>query len=297
MSARNLEDLNHAQRQRLFHIEFRLWFLGSVSRADLLSRFGIAAAAATRDLTLYRDLAPTNIEYDGRAKIYRCAEKFSPLFEHDPTQVLSALSHGLGDHFVGQRRPLIPSELPIQLNYPDVKILSDISQAIYQKCPVEIVYHSLSSGCSTRTVVPFALVDNGLRWHVRAYDRAREAFLDFVITRIAEAKLRSEEVEDHERPSSDDQWNRIVEMEVVPHPGLKHPNTITFEYRMKDRVMKVKLRAALTGYFLRVWNIDCGDEPDMEDRSFQLWLRNPQSLYGVENLFLAPHLSEKWRKP
>jgi predicted DNA-binding transcriptional regulator YafY len=296
MSDRNLRDLNHAQQQRLFHIEFRLWFLGSVSRADLLNRFGIAEAAATRDLTLYRDLASANIEYDSRAKIYRCAEKFSPLFKHDPAQVLSALSHGLGDHFVGQRRPLIRSELPVQLNYPDVKILSVISRAIYQECPVEIVYHSLSSGCSTRTAVPFALVDNGLRWHVRAYDRAREAFLDFVITRIAGAKLRSGEVEDHERPSADDQWNRVVEMELLPHPGLKHPDTVAFEYGMKNGVLKVKLRAALTGYVLRVWNIDCGDEPDMEDKSFQLWLRNPQSLYGVENLFLAPNLSEKWLK-
>lgn len=296
MSDRNLEDLNHAQQQRLFYIEFRLWFLGSVSRANLLSRFGIAAAAATRDLTLYRDLAPANIEYDSRAKIYRCAGNLSPLFKHDPAQVLSALSHGLGDHFVGERQPLIRSELPIQLNYPDVEILSVISRAIYQERPVEIVYHSLSSGCSTRTAVPFALVDNGLRWHVRAYDRARESFLDFVITRIAGAKLHSGDIKDHERQSADDQWNRIVEMELVPHPGLKHPDTIAFEYGMNDGVLKVKMRAALAGYVLRVWNIDCGDEPNTQDRSFQLWLRNPQSLYGVENLFLAPGLSDKWRK-
>ncbi len=294
MSERSLEDLNHAQRQRLFHIEFRLWFLGSISRADLLRRFGIAEAAATRDLTLYRELAPKNIEYDSRAKLYRCAGKFRPLFEHESGQILSALSHGLGDQFVGERLPLIRSELPIQLNRPDVTILSAISRAIYQERAAEIVYHSTSSGRSTRTIVPFALVDNGLRWHVRAYDRVREAFLDFVITRIAGARLRSGEIKDHERPNADDQWNRIVEMEIEPHPALEHPDTIAFDYGMKEGVLKVKLRAALTGYVLRVWNIDCGDEPDMQNRSFQLWLKNPQSLYGVENLLLAPRLSDKW---
>ncbi|MGB0849016.1 MAG: hypothetical protein ACPGSM_19940, partial [Thiolinea sp.] len=41
-----------AQRERLAYIEFRLFFLGSVGRQNLIERFGIAPAAATRDFTL-----------------------------------------------------------------------------------------------------------------------------------------------------------------------------------------------------------------------------------------------------
>jgi len=84
MDKKNLDDLNHAQRERLAFIEFRLWFLGDVRRPDLIDRFGIAPAVATRDLTAYRELAPENIDFDGRRKLYVPKPSFSPLFEHDP---------------------------------------------------------------------------------------------------------------------------------------------------------------------------------------------------------------------
>ena len=49
-----LEDINQAQQERLFHIDFKLRFLGAVNRNDLVSRFGIKVAAATRDIALYK---------------------------------------------------------------------------------------------------------------------------------------------------------------------------------------------------------------------------------------------------
>ncbi len=53
-----LGDLSQAQQERLFHIDFKLRFLGAVNRNDLVNRFGIKAAAATRDISLYKELAP-----------------------------------------------------------------------------------------------------------------------------------------------------------------------------------------------------------------------------------------------
>ena len=49
--------LGQAQRERLAYIDFRLYFLGEVSRADIASRFGVAPAGATRDLAVYREAA------------------------------------------------------------------------------------------------------------------------------------------------------------------------------------------------------------------------------------------------
>lgn len=84
--------------------------------------------------------------------------------------------------------------------------------------------------------MPFAFVDNGLRWHVRAFDRKRQIFTDFVINRIAKPKLlHSSPPLDTESKDVDIQWNRIVEMHLVPHPRLKHPETIQFEYGMEKR--------------------------------------------------------------
>ena len=74
-----LENVSQAQKERLFHIDFRLRFLGDISRADLASRFGVKAAAATRDLSLYKELAPGNLEYDTKGKIYTSSRQFRPL--------------------------------------------------------------------------------------------------------------------------------------------------------------------------------------------------------------------------
>ncbi len=95
-----LQSIAQTQRERLFHIDFRLFFLGSVNRNDLVSRFGIKEAAATRDITLYKDLAPKNLEYDTKAKTYIQREGFSPLFSYSSHQALAALLHGYGDDFV-----------------------------------------------------------------------------------------------------------------------------------------------------------------------------------------------------
>lgn len=53
-----MEHLTRNQRERLAHIDFTLLFKGEITRADLTGRFDIAAVQATKDLALYRSLAP-----------------------------------------------------------------------------------------------------------------------------------------------------------------------------------------------------------------------------------------------
>ena len=154
------------------------------------------------------------------------------------------------------------------------------------------MYRSLSSGRSTREVVPFVLVDNGLRWHIRGYDRKRSRFSDFVITRISEPEILDEPLKEHENREHDIQWNRIVELEIVPHPKLKHPKTIETDYAMENGVLKVNVRAAVAGYVLRRWNVDCSEKHSMDGPEYHLWLKNRQALYGVDNLVIAPGYSQ-----
>jgi len=47
------------------------------------------------------------------------------------------------------------------------------------------------------------------------------------------------------------------------------------------------VRAALAGYLLRRWNVDCTKEASHTGGEYQLWLRNRQTLYGAENLTIA----------
>lgn len=284
-----MDDISQVQRERLAHIDFRLYFLGSVGRNDLVKRFGIKEAAATRDLAQYRDLAPQNIEYDTKAKLYKVSKAFRPLFRYKQERVLSALSKGIGDDSVLDQKGFIPCETPSQLSNPDLDVLSVLTRAIYNQLPVEIEYRSLSSGFSKREIVPFYLVDNGLRWHIRAYDRRRSRFTDFVITRITRPRLLPESpVQEHEQSKEDIQWNRIVELELVAHPRLGHKETIEADYGMVDGILPLKMRAAVAGYLLRRWNVDCSARGVLEGDEYHLWLKNRQALYGVDNLVIAP---------
>lgn len=292
----SLADISQAHKERLSHIDFRVCFLGTIGRNDLVTRFGIKAAAATRDITLYKELAPQNLEYDTKAKVYTRSNRFEPLFDYSPNQALAALAHGFGDDFVGTHKGFIACEMPAQLNKPSLSTLSVLTRAIHQKKVARITYRSLSSGRTTREIVPFVLVDNGLRWHIRAYDRRQSRFSDFVITRISDPAIIDSEVEEHETRESDIQWNRIVELEIVPHPSLKHPKTIETDYAMKNGVLNVNVRAAVAGYVLRRWNVDCSEDHSLEGPEYHLWLKNRQALYGVENLVIAPGYIKDERK-
>lgn len=284
-----LASVSQAQQERLSHIDFRLRFLGTIGRNDLVTRFGIQAAAATRDITLYKELAPQNLEYDTKAKIYTRSEPFTPLFDYSRLQVLTALAHGFGDDFVAVHKSHIACETPTQLNKPQLDTLSVLTRAIHQRRPVEVTYRSLSSGQTTREIAPFVLVDNGLRWHVRGFDRMRSRFGDFVINRISDPQLISNsKFKEHETKDNDIQWNRIVELEIVPHPRLEFPETIKHEYDMTDGILHVNVRAAVAGYVLRRWNVDCTEDHSLEGPEYHLWLKNRQALYGVENLVIAP---------
>jgi len=296
-----LEKVSQAQRERLFHIDFKLFFLGSVNRTDLVSRFGIKEAAASRDLSLYKELAYKNIEYDTKAKTYIQREGFTPLFEYSGSQTLAALLHGFGDDFVGTQKSIVTCEAPTQLNYPNIQTLAHITRAIHNSQVLKIKYRSLSSGLSEREIVPFALIDNGLRWHVRGYDRARDRFADFVVNRIEAPQLINEEIPEVQTKAADNQWNRIVDLHIVPHPRLTHPETIAFEYDMqpvkddldKDRgedgvMLALQVRAAVAGYVLRRWNVDCSKAHKLDGPENHLWLKNQQTLYGVDNLAIAP---------
>lgn len=288
MTNKELKNISPAQQKRLSHIDFRVNFLGSIARHDLISRFGIKEAAATRDITEYRRLAPVNLDYDQTRKIYTRSDKFKALFEYSANRVLTALSEGFGEDFIGEQKALIPCETPSQLNTPSLEVLSVISRAIHQNKAVHITYRSVGSGKGTREIVPFALVDNGKRWHVRAYDRKRSIFMDCVLTRISDPILIDSPVEEFESRESDIQWNRIVELEIVAHPHLDHPETIEFDYAMENKVLKINVRAAIAGYLLRRWNVDCSDDHSVDGREMYLWLRNNAALYGVNNAILAP---------
>lgn len=262
--------------------------MGELQRGDIEARFGVKPAAASRDLSLYRDIAPFNLDYDAPARCYRPSVSFKPVFEFSSERVLAWLLQGFGDGLELNLRQVAPCEGPGQLTKPDLNVLGIITRALVAKKAVRVNYLSLSSGSKHREVVPVALADNGLRWHVRAYDRDRDRFGDFVLTRITKAQEIDGDVAESEQIGADEQWARVVDMEIIPHPSIEWPKAVEADYAMNGGVLRIKSRAALAGYVLRRWNIDSSPDHRLDAASHHLWLRNTQTLYGVESAALAP---------
>lgn len=281
--------LSQIQIERLAYIEFRLYFLGEVRRQDLLTRFGIAPAAATRDFALYKESCPENISFYGSTKTYTIGALFSPVFDHSPERVLTVLSQGFGDGVGSAGNELLRCELPTTLNRPEMAVLAPVTRAINLQKAVKINYYSHTSGISEREIVPFALVNDGLRWHTRAFDRKSKEFRDFVFTRMSSsAVIEKIPVEKHELVSEDDQWNRIVDLCLVPHPAREYPAIIERDYGMINGALQIKMRAALAGYFLRQWIVDCSHDHGLIGEEYRLWLNDNLALYGVKSAVLAP---------
>jgi hypothetical protein len=284
-----LAELTQPQRDRLAFIELRVRFVGEIRRQDLVARFGIQSAAATRDLALYKELSPGNIDYDPKGKAYVLGPDFRPVFDYPPERVMSWLTQGFGDGEPMRLKAWVVSESPSRLTHPDLDVLASVTRAIHQECALAVDYHSISSGKSGREIVPFALIDNGLRWHVRAFDRKSQEFRDFVITRIKNpVVLKGQPVLPHERSDQDIQWTRIVELEMVPHPDQPRPEITQMDYAMTGGSIRMRVRAAVAGYMLLRWSVDCSPDHSLREEQYRLWLSDPLALYGVENAKLAP---------
>ena len=261
-----------AQIERLKYIDNLLFFQGFFARLDLINRFRISPAAATKDILRYSELAPSNLTYDVRNKHYVEGKDFKKQCYVDRNSF--------------DRCPVY--EIPRLYSFDDpeyMKKIRCISKAIQNTQVIEINYSSVSGGRSRRKVIPVALADNFIRWHLRAYDRKREKFADFVIERIFFVKiLNNELIEEHERSEKDDAWHSTVILKIAPHPK-NLADSQSFE---TGEIREVHIRSAMAGYFLRLWNVDCSPDSRLTGQEYQYKLSNLDEVSKSTDLSIAP---------
>ena len=264
--------ISQQQEDRLKFIERLVYVQGYINREDLRLEFGVSLAAATNDLSLYNKLASGNLQYNVRKKCYEKSQTFH--HRYDPGLLYSRLPV----YTMPKLHPF-PTE-------DSLDTISKISIAIQRVKPLKIVYTSASSATASRIVVPIALADNQLRWHLRAYDRRRKKFSDFVVHRIHSVKiLENEQIAECEQPEKDNQWHTFVKLKITVHPhNLIHRDL--FEMGSETRV--IKIRAAMTGYFLQIWNIDCSKHASLFGKQYQFRLKNIRSVSERVDMTLAP---------
>ncbi|MGS2720675.1 WYL domain-containing protein [Paraglaciecola aestuariivivens] len=282
-----LAQLSHAQRERLAFIDFSLQFFGHVSRADLIERFKTGLAASTRDFSAYKQLAANNLVLRHQTKNYYRTDDFAPIFKHDPEAILMALSRGFGNGISMHVQPSEQCFDAVRLIHPNSAIIASIMRAIHNKTALKCGYVSLSSGETQRSIVPHSLINNGHRWHVRAYDRKSNSFRDFVASRFTQIQHLAGPVHVHEASPYDHQWQAIVDLVLIPHPSIAHPEAIEMDYNMQEGQLELPARAAVAAYILRQWQVDCSGQKQASAPGFQLALANLEVLANIENVALV----------
>lgn len=277
----------HAQCERLEFIDFCLYYFGEVSKADLLRQFSVGSASCTRDLALYRELAPENLELRHQTKRYYITLGFQPLFNHEPETLLSRLSQGMGEGISQLSPPGKHCVDAVRLIHPDGDTIATLMRAITRQQAVSVRYVSLSSGEMERELVPHVLVNNGHRWHVRAYDRRHGEFRDFVTTRLLQ--IRELDAAPHtELREADKAWQRQLTLTFIPHPGLAHPEAIALDYGMEAGSLTLTVREALVGYLLQQWQVDCSPDAQLDPYTHPLRLVNLELVTQLSNCRLLP---------
>ncbi|MDC9508995.1 WYL domain-containing protein [Pseudoalteromonas sp. Angola-4] len=284
----DLDKLNYAQRERLAFIDFCSQFTGQISRADLITHFGIGLASSSRDLTLYKELAPSNLELKHEDKQYYRTNEFQPVFTHNPEAVLTSLCRGFGDGLSNGSQPSNHCFDATRLIHPYSEVIATLMRAINSKKVVRCDYVSLSSGEGEREIVPHSIANNGLRWHVRAFDCKNNEFRDFVCTRLQNVSEIVQAVSDNQLAANDMSWNNILNVELSVHPSIKHKKAIELDYNMIDGVLRLEVREALLGYLMRQWNVDCTKNASLVGDEYHLWLSNINELENVASMTISP---------
>lgn len=285
-------ELPFARQERLRFVESVLLWEGSVQRQRVCDVFGVSANHVTKDLRLYEEAHPGNIQFQARLRSYVPMARFKPAFaSEDPAEYLSlvqaqaetgstALAALIG------AAPLSSAAVPTAAHAVDRKVLRSVVQALRERRAVDVLYLSMSSDKEKRrTLWPHALFLADSRWYARAFDSAREQFRDFALQRILQPVA-----DDRPSPTAhtqDDGWHEIETLEVVPNPRLtEHQKKIvTREYGMHleggSPVWKATMRRCLVPYFARQHDLDLVHQDPKQHR---IVLRNRNAM---KRLFIA----------
>ncbi len=261
--------------KKLKFIESLVYFYGIINREDIMNKFGVSPASATNILSKYNQIAPKNLDYNIHLKSYEMSKTFNPIFnmqmflERIPVYTIPTFNK--------------------QIDIDEIDRIAIISRAIHRVHSLKIIYSSMSSGTSDRQIVPVAFANTQLRWHLRAYDRKRKQFADFVFRRILKVKpIKKDIIQEHEHPNNDKQWHLFIDLKIKKHPhNVKNSNIIN------SNTHNIKIRSAMAGYLLQLWNVDCSANARLRGSQYQYALENVKKVSQSADLKLAPGYKDK----
>ena len=244
--------------QRLEFIEFRLFWEGTINRADIIECFGVSTPQASKDLSLYQARAPGNMLYDARAKRYVAADAFVLRFlDPDPYKYLSqlrAVAEGMLPTSESWIAAMPNADVALTPKREiDIAILRRALEAVREKQSIEVFYQSMNSARPDpmwRRMTPHAFGYDGFRWHVRGFCHVENKFKDFLLPRILEVGGKGEPGQSGE---NDWLWNNYFDVIVGPHPELteSQKRVVAKDYGLEVDTTVLSVRYAMLFYVLK----------------------------------------------
>lgn len=247
--------LSYRDQQAFRLIEQVALWEGRVTTNLLQDAFGCSRTTASTIIQSYRDACPENQTYCTKSRGYLPTEQFKARYSSGTLEEYTELkSPGVSE---------IPA-YPMQMlqRRPDPAIVRPVLKSIDQKQRLDISYASFTSPeDGDRIISPHKLVNDGARWHVRAWCEKNQDFRDFVLSRIQE--IHGTEGPAEKTASEDEAWNHNLTVTIEPDTRLTEAQQklVSLDYGMElastgEYQRSYQVRQALLIYTLQNLRLD-----------------------------------------
>lgn len=245
-----LDELKHAQRQRLLFLDRCFTWRGVARRRDLTGRFGISTAQAANDFRAYLSLVTHNApRYDAHLKAYVAAPGHQPVLASSMPDVFGVLDTAASD--------APPAMLPQAKRWLDPRVATALYNAISHQRKLRIAYTSMSSGeTAPQWIAPTHFTFDGESIHFRAYSYRRSAYRNFHPARIEPDDSFQTQETDAPLPL-DIEWHTLSVIWLRPgaHLSAAQAAVVRREYGFSEELLRIEVRQALEFYMDRRWGL------------------------------------------
>jgi hypothetical protein len=272
---------------RFQFIDFLLLFKGRLTRTELVARFGIGEATASRTIAAYIETYPHAMIFHGSRNGYEAAAGFIPASIHYAENGLRYIAYGKIDETYPVET-FGPATIDLK---PDINasFAATITRAIVNQHQINLEYLSTTSGTKPRIILPHSLFEASGSWYFRAYDYSVSDYRTFKFTRALSAISLGTPAHLSFTRNKDAAWQRIRYVQLIAHPKSIHPDSHLLDLGMPATGIKeLAVSEACLGFVLTDLRVDCSRTGKLDAKEYPLKLVNLAELEDVESMTIAP---------
>ena len=245
--------------------------------------FNLSDAAASKVLADYSNICKKNIVYNRSVRANAIVrDSYEPLIDFDAETALGMLANGFNKNKLSlPAKTIIPFEkIGKVTNNLSTNFIGKITRAIKGKYAISCEYRSENSdNHHRRTIIPLAMMHDGVNWMFRGYHRDDENkvfFKNFHFSRafdvVEHFGEKTYKALSHETLDLDKEWNLILPLQLQLHTDRSESQKARirtdFGIPENKNEMTTSVRCAFQWIIEKEWFIDSRNgEEKLEDKT------------------------------